>query len=604
MTGPVFILATELGPGEPAWASLEAEAAGLREFAERALGVAAGVDLACLPSRSTDEPGEYHLGRVVDQLVGNGASLLFLLPTAFDLNLWQRTTLGEEMSAARRRHAGVSIHHDTVDPTHPLLVDCFASLVLRALEEQGLAPPNAGLVLVADGQGDPGTRADSYRLMRLLWEQAGLGRGEVGFVRHPQPFLPETLGRCLAEPLDWVLLPHCWWDGELCDFAQVMFDDHRRSHPEAAGWRLLDPPRDHPAILAWLEQRMRRLWQEKRERQASRIVSAKNETPPASAGVWSGADWVPVGEAEIRPQTGCIARARDSSALADVLKRVLPPSDQYLVKVTWHGYAPGTYTGPLALDLLLGALSGRAVVLEGHTSSRNAGGADIDWETNAERHRTWVRQQDVEFLKRTGLAEVIARHGAQYVNVTEAWWDGACAPAEAVRSAIGDVVPEYPELAGFIPSALLELRGLPLISFARFKGPTRLGLSNLFGLIPHPLRTDWHGPDITYFASVCCDLARLYGSLFPLFGLVEAFDSAVRWDRKGLYRSRWGNYDLVLTDGLFTVSEGLVGADILASRLQGQDVRRSGFYDVVRDRLGWSPAAEMALPSALQASLV
>ena len=64
------------------------------------------------------------------------------------------------------------------------------------------------------------------------------------------------------------------------------------------------------------------------------------------------------------------------------------------------------------------------------------------------------------------------------------------------------------------------------------------------------MRTAWHGPDITHFASVCCDLARLYGSLFPLFGFVEAFDSAVRWDRKGLYRSRWGNYDLVLRRAL------------------------------------------------------
>jgi hypothetical protein len=61
--------------------------------------------------------------------------------------------------------------------------------------------------------------------------------------------------------------------------------------------------------------------------------------------------------------------------------------------------------------------------------------------------------------------------------------------------------------------------------------------------------------------------------------------------------------DVVLTDGLFTLSEGLPGADFLASRLQGQDLRRSGFYDVVRDRLGWLPAAEMALPSDLQASL-
>jgi hypothetical protein len=63
-------------------------------------------------------------------------------------------------------------------------------------------------------------------------------------------------------------------------------------------------------------------------------------------------------------------------------------------------------------------------------------------------------------------------------------------------------------------------------------------------------------------------------------------------------------YDLVLTDGLFTFSEGLVGADLLASRLQGQDVSRSGFYDVVRDRLGWSSAAATApLPVDLQATL-
>ena len=603
MSRPVFILATDLRPGEAAWASMEAQAAGLQAFAERAIGVSAWVDLACLPARLTADPGEYHIGRVIDRRVGDGASILCALPAAFDLNIWERTMLGEELGAARRRHAGVSIHHDAVDPTHALLVDCFAGQILRALEERGVAPRNAGLLLVADGQSDPATRADSYRLMRLLWEQAGLGRGEVGFVRHPQPFLPETLGRCVAEPLDWVLLPSCQWAGELCDFARVMLDDHRRAHPQAASWRLLDPPGDHPAIRAWLEQRLLRLWQEKRARQAARVPSAKHQSPPTPAGMWSGADWVPTGNAQIRPRAGCIARARNFAILADVLARVVPRAERYLVKVTWHGYAPGTYTGPLALDLLLGALPGRAVLLEGHTSSRNLGGAEFEWETDAVRHRNWVRQQDVEFLQRTGLADVIARHGAHYLNVTEAWWDGACAPAEDVRASLGNVVLQNPDLAGFVPSALLELGGIPLISFARFKGPTRLGISNLFGLIPHPLRTAWHGPDITHFASVCCDLAQLYGSLFPLFGLVEAFDSAVRWDRKGLYRSRWGNYDLVLTDGLFTLSEGLVGADLLASRLQGQDVLRSGFYDVVRDRLGWSPAAEMALPTDLQASL-
>ena len=60
-----------------------------------------------------------------------------------------------------------------------------------------------------------------------------------------------------------------------------------------------------------------------------------------------------------------------------------------------------------------------------------------------------------------------------------------------------------------------------------------------------------------------------------MFGFVEAFDSAVHWDRKGLYRGHWGNWDLVLTGGFFTPSERLVGADILANRIEGQDDFRS-----------------------------
>jgi hypothetical protein len=60
----------------------------------------------------------------------------------------------------------------------------------------------------------------------------------------------------------------------------------------------------------------------------------------------------------------------------------------------------------------------------------------------------------------------------------------------------------------------------------------------------------------------------------------------------------------VPASGIFTLSEGLVAADLLASRLQGQDVMCSGFYDVVRERLGWSEAAAAApLPIDLQVAL-
>ncbi len=159
----------------------------------------------------------------------------------------------------------------------------------------------------------------------------------------------------------------------------------------------------------------------------------------------------------------------------------------------------------------------------------------------------------------------------------------------------------HTELADFVPQSLLPFRGCPLISFAKIKGPTRLGISNMFGLIPAPLRDAWHGPNITWFARVCCDLAKLYGALFELSGVVEGLFSAVRWNRQGLYRSRWGNYDLIANAGYLTASRGLVAADILASRLQGQDVNSSAFFDVVQAELGCDPAASEILPDQVKA---
>jgi sirohydrochlorin ferrochelatase len=603
VAGPVFILTTEIDAGDVCWPQAEEQASDLAAFATRLLGFSTTARLAVLPTRPADDP--HHLAQVIEREISKGASELFVLPLVFELNIWQRTLLGQTLSEIHRIHHAVSIHHDDINPSHPLLVDCFADKILQALDAQGIPPRQAGILLVATGQGDPGSRGDSYRLMRLLWEQTGVALGEVGFVRHELPFLSAALQRCQREPLDWFLLPQCQWDSELYQHAKLILADHQRANRVTSTWRILEPPGNHPMIRAWLEHRVRYLWQEKRARQAARMPSPIRQEQSSPAELWHDGSWVSPCAVGMQPRSVFLARARNSDALAEILSRVLPPAERYLIKVTWHGYATGTYTDALALDLLLRALPGKAILLEGHTCSRNLGGADWDWESQAREHRTWIQQQELEFLRRTGLAQVIAQHGAQYLNITEAWWDGACASEQEIRAALGDVTLQHPELVGFIPSVLLAYRGIPFLSFARFKGPTRLGISNLFGLLPHPLRSAWHGPNITYFASVCCDMAQLYARLFPPFGLVEAFAWAVRWDRKGLYRSRWGNYDLVPGDGIFTFSQGLVGADVLASRLQGQDVHQSGFYDVVRERLGWSQtAAEVPLPVDVQASLV
>ena len=488
------------------------------------------------------------------------ADEVFILPTALDFNLLQRESLGHAIAEARRAHPNVVLHHDDVDPTHPLVVQALADQVARAIPPGARSFQQIGLILAASGHGDAGSRANSYRLMRLIWEQLGLGAGEVGFVRHAQPFLAHTLEKCAERPLHWIVLPEAQWRTEHVEFAAVILENFQRAHPEAAAWRMAEPPGDHPALIAWLAQRITRLWNEKRARESMRVPSPKRSAAPEPA------SWT-VGK-------GVIACIPDRQRMSCLLEQILPAAkpERVLVKVTWHGYATGTYTDPAALDLLLSALPAPAIILEGHTSSRNLEEAGFNWETEAREHRAWIRQQDAEYLRRTGLSDVLAKHRAEYVNVTEAHWDSACNDDD-------------------VPKVLLPYAGCPMISFAKFKGPTRLAISNLFGLIPDPLRSAWHGPNITYFARVCCDIAKRYGALFPLCGINEALFSAVRWNRKGLYRSRWGNYDLISNAGYVAASTNIVTADILASRLQGQDVNRSAFFDVVRAELGWDESA-------------
>jgi sirohydrochlorin ferrochelatase len=539
---PEFLIASDLEPGDASWPAAESQAEAVRASSAKILGFDPAIKLVSLADGFTPSSLE-----------------VFVIPAVIEFSLLQKERLGQMIAEARRASPNLSVHHDDVDIGHPLVVTAFADRISRALT------PQCGLVLAPSGHGDPASRAESYRLMRLLWEELSLRKAEIGFVRHAMPFLGHVLEDCLGDRIRWLVAPLSQWESEHTAYARAILENVQKSHPEAENWAFIDPPGAHPALAAWYTQRTTRLWQQKRERESIRVRSPRS-APVAQNQIWSCGK-------------GLIARVSDSDAMAEVLSAVLPPGkpDRVLVKVTWHGYAAGTYTDPAALDLLLRALPTPAIILEGHTSSRNLGDAQFDWETEARANRAWIRQQDAEYLRRTGLAEVMTRHKAQYVNVTEACWDGDP-----------------------VPKRLREYAGCPLISYAKMKGPTRLGISNLFGLIPEPLRSRWHGPNITYFARVCCDLAKQYGALFPLYGIVEGLYAAVRWNRQGLYRSRWGNYDLIANAGYLTASAGLVTADILASRLQGQYVNRSAFFDVVREELGWDAvAAEQALPEEL-----
>ena len=117
--------------------------------------------------------------------------------------------------------------------------------------------------------------------------------------------------------------------------------------PRRTGWRLLDPPRGSPG-----DPRLARaaiappLAGEACQPGGAHPLRQAPAAPSAGRGVVgrrTGCRWATRSSS---PRAGLLARARESAPLAEILARVLPRAERYLVKVTWHGYAPGTYTGP------------------------------------------------------------------------------------------------------------------------------------------------------------------------------------------------------------------------------------------------------------------
>ena len=624
---PAFILVSELTADHRDWPAAAAQAAALVEPLASQLGFAPRIRLSSLPPapEGSAAASPYNLATVLADEAAAGERDIFLIPTSLDFGLLQRAQLAEIAAAARHRFSHTPIAYDDVDPCHPLLVDALTQSVYRKLAGSMLKPEQLGLLLTASGDGASRGRAQSYQLMRLLWEQTGCSQADVAFCRHARPSLSEQLQHRGRDELTWVIVPQANWRNTHYEEVQTICGDFSRGVPAAHPYMIVEPSgsclaspgqqETVPGLSQWLAERMLKLWQDRRSKVVGKELSAKRNCcprvsrlrgPRASRAL---ADLKGPLDPKLCYAKGGIAEIHDEAGLAHLLRhmweRAKPPDTEpthVFIKVTWHGYAPGTYTDPVALDMLLGALPCQAVLLEGHTSSRNLGGAVWDWTSDSRRHRAWIAEQEAVYLRRTGLADVIRQHKAQYLNVTEALWDGQCAPRESIEAILQEagVQLHFPALAACVPKALLAHRGAPFISFARFKGPTRLSVANLFGLIPDVLRTTWHGPDMAHFARVCCDMAKLYGCLFRMYGMVEGLHAAVRWNRSGLYRSRWGNYDLIPHPGLVTFSEDLAVADVLASRLQGRQVDNSTFFQVLRQELGYpDQATRLPIPEDL-----
>jgi uncharacterized protein (DUF362 family) len=289
-----------------------------------------------------------------------------------------------------------------------------------------------------------------------------------------------------------------------------------------------------------------------------------------------------------------LAKIKDSADLRRLLPSSLTVAETVIVKPNWFSPHPANFTDTHALGLLLEALDGKTVVIEGYTMEKHDGsmkftvdGEEVDWRwvmknpdwgwVREEGRWEEIRRQDEGFLEEHGLRELLREHGAEYVNVTEEVWAERTVDSGEVRERVeeryGPVAEE--QLYGFLPEALKAYEGAPLVSLGKVKGiggtfPS-LTLKNLFGLIPDPLRSWWHGPGDSQLGESIVDIARVYASYFPLYGVCEALREATAMSPKGEVKVEWGRYDVVKDLGFAALGESLMNLDAVTSAIMRVD---------------------------------
>lgn len=296
-------------------------------------------------------------------------------------------------------------------------------------------------------------------------------------------------------------------------------------------------------------------------------------------------------------------RVRNAQDFSRFVRKAAIKGDHFIIKPNWYSPHPGNFTDAQTLDLLLESLKGKKTIIESYTGARNDGSKNITPE-NTHQNRDWIRDQEQWFLKETGVAEVLAKHNAEYLNITEEVWQGRTVDAEIIRKAVEDKYPplKHKEFYSYFPQKLSDLREKTLISFARIKvglgGDLGFSLSmkNLFGLIPDPSREKYHGD----LPQSIIDINKIYRALFNVVGICEGIFQLVTYCPEGQIQTPWGKYNIIRDQGVVVFGEELVELDAFTARLFELDVTGRTLLKLGAQTFGsWDQKVIESAPSLL-----
>lgn len=253
-----------------------------------------------------------------------------------------------------------------------------------------------------------------------------------------------------------------------------------------------------------------------------------------------------------------------------------------VVKPNWISNEPGEYTEAEILDWLFEAYPNtKKIVVESYTPWKGLKFIEPDTHKGkgvtlkgGKKHWDFYKKQDSHFLHETGNDEVLKRHNANYINITNEVWSDKCVEPNVIKSLVesnGESV-KWKELYSYIPKKLFDIRNdSTLVSLSKIKIEESIpiiyismSIKNLFGLIPHPSRwIPFHGEDHSPVPQVIKDIYTIYTSLFEKnLWIAEGIKTLIR------------NYfepdqEIVKNKNIMFIGKNAVEVDSLACKSQG-----------------------------------
>lgn len=282
---------------------------------------------------------------------------------------------------------------------------------------------------------------------------------------------------------------------------------------------------------------------------------------------------------------------------ASFIADFIPEDDYYIIKPNWFDARPGSFTDAETLDIVLSSLKGKKIVVEGHSHSRNDLSIKITPE-NMDAKRDWIREHEKLYFEKLGIRQVLEKHDAEYLNVTEEWWAGRTVPAETIQGIVeSKFTPvNHREFYGFIPEKLFALKGKTLIDLAKVKmsSPScrdfSLTMKNLFGLLPQPSRMKYHDN----LPQSIVDINKVYRALFNVVGLCEGIKQAVIFWESGQYSTPWSRFDVIDNLGIAVCGKELVDVDVFLGRMFNEDLTKRTLVNLAQEAFGNVDQSQLA----------